>query len=412
MVFPNSNPQLTSRLHSEAGESLLELEDEDIAFEEDEVTVAPSSTMTEPQSVDIPGVWKILIVDDEPDVHRATQLALKSFKFEGKPLVFFSAYSAEEGKQFIATIHSDVALILLDVVMETNDAGLRVVQYIREELNNHQVRIILRTGHPGEAPEESIILNYDINDYKLKVELTRQRLLTATIAALRSYRDLVTLEHQRIELAQTLNHLQHVQSQLQEHAHLLEIKVAERTAALEEANKQLHRLATLDGLTLVANRRRFDEYWQQQWQIVMQQQQPLTLILVDIDYFKAFNDHYGHQAGDECLWKVAQAINMALKRPTDLVARYGGEEFAVVLPYTTLEGGCRIAENIMTEVHTLNLTHDQSLVSDRITLSLGICCVMPRPEISCKTPIAIADKALYQAKQEGRNRFCFCQPLL
>lgn len=354
-------------------------------------------------------VWTALIIDDEPDVHRATQLALNNFKFEAKPLTFFSAYSMAEGKQLM-TRHPEAAFVLLDVVMETHDAGLLLVQYIREELKNQQVRIILRTGHPGEAPEEAVILNYDINDYKLKVELTRQRLLTTTIAALRSYRDLMTIERQKLELAQTLACLQQTQRQLEEYTRTLESKVNERTAALEEANKELHQLATLDGLTLVANRRGFDAYWQQQWQFLMQQQQPLALILADIDYFKPYNDHYGHQAGDECLWKIAQTIACALNRPTDLLARYGGEEFVVVLPYTSIKGACKVAEAIIAAIHKICLPHAQSVISDHVTLSLGITCVVPQPHCSWKQPITFADQALYQAKQEGRDRYCVQMP--
>lgn len=268
----------------------------------------------------------------------------------------------------------------------------------------------MRTGQPGEAPEESVILNYDINDYKLKIELTRQKLLTTTIAALRSYRDITTIKQQQIELAQTLEHLQQIKLQLEEYTHTLEMKVAERTAALEEANRQLHRLAIVDDLTLVANRRRFDEYWQQQWQFLAHQQQPLSLILIDVDQFKRYNDHYGHQAGDECLWKVAQAINSVLNRPTDLIARYGGEEFAVILPYTSTKGAKKVAEAIVTEIYNLNIPHDQSTVSDRVTLSLGIACIMPQLDILWKTAIALADRALYQAKWEGRNRYCIYTP--
>jgi diguanylate cyclase len=262
-----------------------ELEDE-ILLIEDQEEASPEPAITPTQDA----TWKVIIVDDEPAVHQATQLALKNFTFEGKSLSFLSAYSAEEGMHLIRTHHPDTAFILLDVVMETHDAGLKVIQYIREELHNQQVRIILRTGHPGEAPEESLILNYDINDYKLKVELTRQRLLTTVITALRSYRDIVTIECQRQELAQTLRHLEQVQEQLRDYSYTLEIRVAERTAALENRNRELGRLANLDGLTRVANRRCFDDYLHQQWQDLIPIQDPCSLLLVDVDFFKSYND--------------------------------------------------------------------------------------------------------------------------
>ncbi|MEH1782606.1 MAG: ATP-binding protein [Nostoc sp.] len=158
-------------------------------------------------------VWKVLIVDDDVLVHRATILALEDCTFESKPLTFLHAHSGTEAKYLIQT-HPDTALILLDVVMETDDAGLQLVQYIRAELHNHQVRIILRTGQPGEAPEASVILDYDINDYRLKTELTRQKLITVVISSLRSYGNILKIENQNSELTLALDHLQQTQAQL------------------------------------------------------------------------------------------------------------------------------------------------------------------------------------------------------
>jgi diguanylate cyclase (GGDEF)-like protein len=385
--------------------SKSQITDDDLIYFCDEVEqVSPESS--EALGVGVKDAWKIMIVDDDLAVHRATQLALNNFQFAGKSLEFISAYSGEEAKQLIASEQTDIAFILLDVVMETNDAGLQVVRYIREELKNQQVRIVLRTGHPGEAPEESVILNYDINDYKLKVELTRQRMVTTAIAALRSYRDIMTIAQQKIELTHILERLQQTQEKLGEYAYTLEMKVAERTVALEKANRELFLLANQDGLTGVANRRCFDDYWLQQWQLLAESQQTLSLILLDIDCFKSYNDQYGHLAGDECLQKVAQAISQMLGRPADLVARYGGEEFAIVLPNTPIEGAAKIAQTIATTVYNLNLQNLQSSVSDRITLSLGISCTIPHQDVPPKLMIAIADKALYQAKAEGRNRYC------
>ncbi|PSB00634.1 diguanylate cyclase domain-containing protein [Merismopedia glauca] len=397
-----------SRLNSEI---YSDENDEELVFlAEDEISLGEGKGKAIPDLANpnfgTSDVWKILIVDDESDVHRATQIALRNLAFEGKAIVFFSAYSAHECKQIITEVHPDIAVVLLDVVMETNDAGLQVVKYIREELKNQQTRIILRTGHPGEAPEESVILDYDINDYKLKVELTRQRMLVAVITALRSYRDLLTIANQKAELEQTVKRLQQTQQRLEEYTQTLEITVAERTAALKVINQQLHRLATLDGLTHIPNRRRFDEYWQEQWLLMAKQQEPISLILIDVDYFKYYNDKYGHQAGDRCLYTIAQVIKQTLRRSMDLVARYGGEEFVVVLPHSLIEGARTTAEAIIIAVQNLDLPHAQSLVSDRVTISLGICSIVPQTNISSVTPIAIADKALYQAKKDGRNRYC------
>ncbi|MFB2897320.1 ATP-binding protein [Aerosakkonemataceae cyanobacterium BLCC-F50] len=157
--------------------------------------------------------WKVAIVDDDPTVHQATKLALKNFAFENKSLNFLCAYSGSEAKQLIGE-NPDIAFILLDVVMETNDAGLQVVRYIREELNNQNIQIILRTGQPGEAPEESVIIAYKINDYKLKTELTRQKLITAVVSALRAYQNAIDLETQANNLAQALHTLEKTQLQL------------------------------------------------------------------------------------------------------------------------------------------------------------------------------------------------------
>lgn len=145
------------------------------------------------------GSWKVLIVDDEPEVHAVTKLALSDFTFQGKDLQFISAYSGEEAKQLILE-HPDAAIVLLDVVMETDDAGLKVAQYIREVAHNNHVRIILRTGQPGQAPERQVIVNYDINDYKSKTELTAQKLFTVVMASLRSYRDILSIDQSRLGL--------------------------------------------------------------------------------------------------------------------------------------------------------------------------------------------------------------------
>ena len=168
--------------------------------------------------------WKILLVDDDPDVHQATKVALKFFTFENRPLLFLSAYSTREAKQLIDA-NPDVALVLLDVIMESQDSGLQIAKYIREELKNEAVRIVLRTGQPGQVPEEKVIVNYDINDYKTKVELTQKKLFTTTVASLRAYRGLMALAESQAAL-EVLN------TQLKVFNRTLEQQVSDRTRSL------------------------------------------------------------------------------------------------------------------------------------------------------------------------------------
>jgi len=141
--------------------------------------------------------WKILIVDDEEDIHVVTKLALKRFELEGRKLTFLHAYSGDEA-QGVLESESDIALVFLDVVMETDDAGLELARWMRQDLKNEFTRIVLRTGQPGQAPEEKVIMDYDINDYKEKTELNRTKLFTTVVAALRAYRDIVKVEEARM----------------------------------------------------------------------------------------------------------------------------------------------------------------------------------------------------------------------
>jgi CheY-like chemotaxis protein len=148
--------------------------------------------------------WNILIVDDEPGVHDVTKLVLGNFRFEQRPLKFFHAYSGAEARTLLKDI-PDLALVLLDVVMEHETAGLDLVKHIRADLQNHFVRIVLRTGQPGQAPEQDVIANYDINDYKDKTELTAQKLYTTLYATLRAYRDVMIIEQQKRGLERVIH---------------------------------------------------------------------------------------------------------------------------------------------------------------------------------------------------------------
>jgi diguanylate cyclase (GGDEF)-like protein len=187
----------------------------------------------------------------------------------------------------------------------------------------------------------------------------------------------------------------------------LEQQVQERTIALQQANYELERLATLDSLTQIANRRRFDLYIEQEWQRLAREQQPLSLILCDIDYFKRYNDHYGHLMGDDCLQQVAQQMAAVIKRPADLLARYGGEEFAVILPQTGRWGAVQVAESLRSAITRQQLRHHDSPIGDYVSLSVGVASFFPSLDGTPKDLILAADQALYQAKQQGRDRVCF-----
>ncbi len=172
---------------------------------------------------------------------------------------------------------------------------------------------------------------------------------------------------------------------------------------LQEANKELQRLATVDGLTQLSNRRRFDEYMDIEWKRGVRDSIPLSLIIFDVDFFKRYNDTYGHQEGDDCLRAIAGVISRNIKRASDFAARYGGEEFALILPATDINGAIHLAETIRTEIYGLAIPHAKSLLDGRVTLSAGVACMVPCKDISIEMLIKLADEALYNAKAKGRN---------
>ena len=174
--------------------------------------------------------------------------------------------------------------------------------------------------------------------------------------------------------------------------------------ALQRANEELARLSTTDGLTGLANRRRFDEVLQTEWLKLRREKQYLSLVMADVDFFKRYNDTYGHQPGDLCLSSVAKAIRSQVKRPADLAARYGGEEFAAILPGTDPEGARHVAELIRGEVERLALPHAASSAADHVTISVGVASLVPRDGVPPGELVRRADEALYRAKKEGRNR--------
>ncbi|MEP0901126.1 diguanylate cyclase [Nodosilinea sp. FACHB-13] len=188
------------------------------------------------------------------------------------------------------------------------------------------------------------------------------------------------------------------------------IQQAKMHQELTLANQRLQRMAYLDGLTQVANRRRLEQYLDQEWRRMSRENGPIALIMADIDCFKGYNDRYGHQAGDVCLRLVARILNRAAKRPGDLVARYGGEEFVIVLPNTYLEGAETVAEDIRLMIRSHRIPHEESVVARVVTLSLGVASAQPASDGSSADLIKQADEALYTAKNEGRDQVRVASP--
>lgn len=319
----------------------------------------------------------ILIVDDQP----ANLLALEGL-FEDLDLNVVTATSGNEALSLM--LEYDFALVLLDVQMPDMD-GFETAALMRGRKETRHLPIIFVTAiNKG---KKHIFKGYEAGAVDYLFKPIEPEILRSKVR--------VFLElYQQREL-------------LKEHATLLDLKVRELLETqrkLQEANALLENLSVLDSLTGIANRRRFDDFLDQEWRRAIREKNHLSLILMDIDYFKAYNDHYGHQSGDECLKLVAINLGKTLMRPTDLIARYGGEEFVAVLPETSSNGALHIASQLHRQVEELHIPHAHSTVADHVTISLGVSTTLPTQAFPPSILIETADQALYQAKEEGRNR--------
>ncbi len=324
--------------------------------------------------------YKVIIADDEEDVHVVTKYVLRNFEFNGQKLEFLSAYSAEEAKKLLRE-NPDASLILLDIVMEEDDSGLSVAEFIREDLCNKLMRIILRTGQPGLAPEEEIITKYDINDYKEKTELTSLKFKTAMTMALRAYTDILTIDSFRM---------------------ILEQEVRDRTAELEEKNRELARLnkelekrASTDALTGIYNRVKFNDTLESEIGRSKRYNHPISLAMFDIDYFKNINDTYGHHAGDCVLQELAALVSDNI-RECDTLARWGGEEFVILFPETSLENCLKISEKLREQIECACFDCIGTL-----TCSFGVTEFCQEDDLESLN--RRIDDAMYEAKRKGRN---------
>ncbi|MBU0731197.1 MAG: diguanylate cyclase [Proteobacteria bacterium] len=324
----------------------------------------------------------ILIVDDSKVIQVLLGTTLKKAGYTD--LHFLS--SAEECFDFfglyddtVGAVAGNVDLILMDIVMPVID-GIEATRRIKEEAHLKDIPVIMVT-----AKDESEVLQMAFAagavDYIVK-PVKKQELLARVRSVLR-------LKHE-------------MDRRKSREKELLEV-----TRQLEEANRTLQRFSYMDGLTSVSNRRYFDDTLKKEWKRAMREKTFISLIMLDIDFFKAYNDYYGHQGGDECLKQVAVMLSDAIKRASDFVARYGWEEFVLVLPNTNLEGAITVAENVKKELAALHLKHERSSVSDQVTVSMGIASSKPGKGSEQDNLVRDADRALYRAKSEGRDQIKF-----
>jgi len=310
---------------------------------------------------------KILLVDDSPTILAVTKPMLIKMGHE--------VVTAENGEEALQSYKREAPnLVLMDVNMPVMD-GYTAAQRIRSEYPQDWVPIIFLSGANDEEHLE-LGIRAGGDDYLIKP--CGYVVLEAKIRAM-----------QRIDEMRR--------------------RQLDTSAQLLAANRELERLASEDGLTDLANRRHFDVYLATELARAQRNKQTVALVLCDVDFFKPYNDHYGHPAGDECLKRVSAALQSACRRPADLVARYGGEEFALVLPETELSGAVTLAEAARKAVEELKIPHAQSKAVPHVSISAGVAAQLPEMTITAEQLIMAADQALYQAKHLGRNRVVVLQ---
>jgi len=319
---------------------------------------------------------KILAVDDSKEY----LVLLKRILHQEGYTETEEAVSAEEAFKILSlndsNYHPDIDLILMDVVMPGTD-GIQACREIKSKEHLKDIPLIIITS---KTEEDTLKAAFDAGAMDYVTKSTSKVVLVARV------KSALLLKEER------------------DQRKARERELMETARLLEKANQKLQEQSFLDGLTGIANRRRFDEYIKKEWARAVRNGSTISLIMADIDHFKSYNDNYGHLAGDDCLKKVARLLYQTLKRPADLVARYGGEEFVVLLPETDLEGAKLLAEKIRSNVEDAGLPHAYSEAHDRVTVSLGVSSILPSPQRESSELVKNADEALYRAKEKGRNR--------
>lgn len=320
---------------------------------------------------------RVLLVDDQAMIAEGIRRMLA----DEENMVFHYCSDPSEAIRMATDI--DATIILQDLVMPDID-GMTLVRFFRANDATKEIPIIVLSSKEDPVIK-SEAFSHGANDYLVKLP-------------------------DKIELiARIRSHSRHYLLQIERDAAFFALR--EMQKQLKKTNAELKRLSSLDGLTGIGNRRTFDETLQKEWSRAARTGEPISLLLLDIDYFKLFNDTYGHQGGDECLQKVAKALESVATRPGDVVARYGGEEFGLILPLTNADGARKLADHLITAVRKLGIHHGASKVSDIVTVSVGVCTMIPEEKGGVEECIEMADKALYQAKEQGRNRAIHCEDI-
>ena len=275
-------------------------------------------------------------------------------------------------------------VILQDLVMPDVD-GMTLVRFYRNNPATKDIPVIVLSSK--EDPKiKSEAFEMGASDYLVKMPNKIE-----LVARIRAHAKSYIAQRERDEAFHELNQMKK--------------ELEEANLQLASSNQALHRLSTIDALTNIANRRCFDTTLEQEWNRCAREKKPISLVLIDIDFFKPYNDHYGHQGGDNTLVQVARTLADCVRRPGDLVARYGGEEFVMVLPDTNASGAASLGDLTRLAVRAENIEHEKSKVDSCVTISLGIATIHPPGNLTPALFIKKADEQLYLSKEGGRNRF-------